>query len=388
MYANCIFCSAALGGNESLSHFPVGSTLAFDGEKGRLWAVCPRCARWNLAPLEERWEAIEDAERRFRDCRLRAQRENIGLARLADGTRLVRVGRAGQGELAAWRYGRHLLRRRKSYLVAAGAVAATGGVAAVAAAAALVAATLTLPFVFVAGQGVIAIAEGTYNAINRGANRLWHAGTDGRVLLRLSSAETGGAERWLRKADFRGAFMDWDDEAGTPFVQVPTISGGFVALHGARARTALGRSLALMNIRGATPLQVQGAVRSISGAGSAQAWLERAARGGLTLELPEDPAAYWYRRAARESRGPMDRLTRERQEMAVLGDRSPLGGDHAYLQMRAAALEMALHEETERRALEGELAALEEMWRQAEEIASIADRLPDDVPAAVPPRLA
>ena len=41
------------------------------------------------------------------------------------------------------------------------------------------------------------------------------------------------------------------------------------------------------------------------------------------------------------------------------------------------ALEMALHEETERRAMQGELAALEDMWRQAEEIAAIADRLPD-----------
>jgi hypothetical protein len=39
------------------------------------------------------------------------------------------------------------------------------------------------------------------------------------------------------------------------------------------------------------------------------------------------------------------------------------------------ALEMAAHEDSERRALEGELALLEEAWREAEEIASIADRL-------------
>jgi hypothetical protein len=40
---------------------------------------------------------------------------------------------------------------------------------------------------------------------------------------------------------------------------------------------------------------------------------------------------------------------------------------------------MAAHEETERRALEGELAVLEEAWRDAEEIAAIADDmfLPD-----------
>jgi hypothetical protein len=39
------------------------------------------------------------------------------------------------------------------------------------------------------------------------------------------------------------------------------------------------------------------------------------------------------------------------------------------------ALEMATHEETERQALEGELNALEAAWREAEEIASIADSL-------------
>lgn len=39
------------------------------------------------------------------------------------------------------------------------------------------------------------------------------------------------------------------------------------------------------------------------------------------------------------------------------------------------ALEMAGHEDTERRALEGELALLEDAWREAEEIAAIADRL-------------
>jgi hypothetical protein len=36
---------------------------------------------------------------------------------------------------------------------------------------------------------------------------------------------------------------------------------------------------------------------------------------------------------------------------------------------------MALHEEQERRALEGELAELECAWREAEEIGAIADSL-------------
>jgi hypothetical protein len=39
------------------------------------------------------------------------------------------------------------------------------------------------------------------------------------------------------------------------------------------------------------------------------------------------------------------------------------------------ALEMALHEEAERRALEGELWLLEQAWKEAEEIAAISDDL-------------
>ncbi|HEV2129509.1 MAG TPA: hypothetical protein VGR27_00310, partial [Longimicrobiaceae bacterium] len=117
MYRTCIFCSADLGANEALEEFPVGGRLAFDAWKGRLWAVCPQCTRWNMAPIEERWEAIESAEKLFRDSRLRVHSENIGLAKLPDGTRLIRVGEALPRELAAWRYGDQLIRRRKQTLL-------------------------------------------------------------------------------------------------------------------------------------------------------------------------------------------------------------------------------------------------------------------------------
>jgi hypothetical protein len=45
------------------------------------------------------------------------------------------------------------------------------------------------------------------------------------------------------------------------------------------------------------------------------------------------------------------------------------------------ALEMVSHEESERRALEGELAILEDAWREAEEIAAISDDmfLPEEI---------
>ena len=39
------------------------------------------------------------------------------------------------------------------------------------------------------------------------------------------------------------------------------------------------------------------------------------------------------------------------------------------------ALEMAAHEDSERRALEGELDLLEQAWKEAEEVAAIADNM-------------
>ncbi|MGH7654827.1 MAG: hypothetical protein ACREN6_09200, partial [Gemmatimonadaceae bacterium] len=129
MYSTCIFCHASLGSNEAIEHFPVGRRLAFDAAKGRLWAVCASCERWNLSPLEERWEAIEECEKLFRDTRLRVSTDNIGLAKLREGTTLIRVGEPQRPEMAAWRYGDQFHRRRRKHMaMVAGGVAVVGGV--------------------------------------------------------------------------------------------------------------------------------------------------------------------------------------------------------------------------------------------------------------------
>ena len=44
------------------------------GRRDGFGVVCRRCERWNLTPLEERWEAIEDCERAFRATTLRVLR--------------------------------------------------------------------------------------------------------------------------------------------------------------------------------------------------------------------------------------------------------------------------------------------------------------------------
>src|ERR1044071_4792636 len=112
MYATCLFCNKPLGKNETFETFPVGKRLAFDARRGRLWVVCPHCERWNLTPLEERWEAIEQCERLFRSSRLRASTDNIGLARIGEEMVLIRIGNPLRPEFAYWRYGDQFGRRR------------------------------------------------------------------------------------------------------------------------------------------------------------------------------------------------------------------------------------------------------------------------------------
>ena len=77
MYTTCMFCRKPLGANKLVEAFPVGRRLAFDAAKGRLWVVCRRCERWNLTPLEERWEAVEECEKVFRESGM--QRRTIPL---------------------------------------------------------------------------------------------------------------------------------------------------------------------------------------------------------------------------------------------------------------------------------------------------------------------
>src|SRR5215475_9163081 len=129
MYSTCLFCNKSLGANQTIETFPVGKRLAFDAAKGRLWVVCRKCERWNLSPLEERWEAIEQAERLYSETRRRVETAEVGLARLSDGTELVRIGAPLRPEFAAWRYGDQFGRRRNRQILIAGAgIAVVGGV--------------------------------------------------------------------------------------------------------------------------------------------------------------------------------------------------------------------------------------------------------------------
>ena len=115
MYRTCAFCNGQLDGDGGPSNLGVGRRLAFDEWKVRLWVICPRCSRWNLAPLDDRLERIEALARAAGAGRVAAATDQVALIRW-HGYDLVRVGKPRRLELATWRYGERLRARRQQQL--------------------------------------------------------------------------------------------------------------------------------------------------------------------------------------------------------------------------------------------------------------------------------
>ena len=338
MYSTCLFCHSDLGTNEVVEHFPVGRRLAFDEAKGRLWVICRSCERWNLTPIEERWEAIEECERMFRATRLRMSTEHIGLARVSEGLELVRVGEPQRPEMAAWRYGDQFGRRRRRYYMVAGASAVAVG--------ALVSGGIGLGLF--AGSGSLLI-----NATVHGYTQIRQR----RVVARVPTSEgvidvtrrhlndakivRDGPDAWSLEVGYTGraaagAYRWWEYQpnriAGTKRT---------VRVESRAALPALAALLPSVNGTGGGRPQVRAAVTMIEEAGDATTLLDRAA--ALALR----PGRY-----------------------------APAAGRLSKIPIEARlALEMLTHEEAERRALEGELSVLEERWKEAEEIAAISDNM-------------
>jgi hypothetical protein len=325
MYRTCIYCQRSLGRNEVVESFPVGRRLAYDQARGRLWVICERCRRWNLTPLEERWEAIEECERRYRDTSNRFSTDQIGLARLPEGLELVRIGRPERREFAAWRYGKQFLKRRIRTLIGIGArIGAAIGMVTVG--------------VYAFGP-VLAQQEDRIIARVRSADgrRLRVTLKDAKKAKMIRAAER--PDGWLLSLPYKPKERNWGilGRYGRGKSRVEELEGSI-------AVRAAGLILPRLNVFGGSSSQVREAVRLIEEAGGPERFFS------VVAAEPGDQRPGFLH--------PVD-TTRVSKFDATA----------------RLALEMAAHEETERRAFEGELYLLEEAWREAEEIAAIADRL-------------
>lgn len=313
----CIFCHRTLPSNAAVEHFPLGERVAFDPGRGRLWAVCPSCRRWNLAPFEERWEALEELEKAYRDRgRVLASTDNVALIQ-APGVQLVRVGNARLAEEAWWRYGSQMMRRRSQARVlhwveqaaAVGASVATGGAF----------------WLFMGGD--------LLNNLRRWQKFGFTAWRGQEQCIRCGAPLTELSFKAARKLHIT---QDNDlDPALHLRCRKCQLRGrvGEFQLEGVVAQHVLRRVVTYHHFQGASEKQVRSATDYIDHLGAPDAVTRELSKTGLRLDAL---------------------LDKDRRSQAL-------------------ALEIALNEENERRLLEMELAELEARWRKEEEIAAIVD---------------
>ena len=320
MYSTCLFCNRDLGTNEVIETFPVGRRLAFDSEKGRLWVVCKRCGRWNLSAMEERWEAVEDAERLFRETQTRVSTDNVGLARLREGLELIRIGAPLPGEFAAWRYGDQFGRRRKKFMLYSAAAVVVG-----------VGFVVGGMAVGVIGSAVLPQSGNLINVILSSRTRVRFRDDDGKVVKIRQSHLPHTRFFTPQQAG------DWELRLG-PKRKSRLFTGD-------DALRLAGQVMPGINESGGQASIVREAVDRIQDSGGPGGFLSE----GLAGHAKEDGKRRW-------KEPEVGKVTSMTQSIRL-------------------ALEMALHEERERRAMEGELWILEQAWREAEEIAAISDSL-------------
>ncbi len=349
MYSTCLFCNSSLGANEVIEHFPIGRRLAFDPVKGRLWAVCRKCERWNLSPLEERWEAIEECERLFRDTKLRVSTDNVGLARVSEGLELVRIGQPQRPEMAAWRYGDQFGRRRRRYYTYAGiGITAIAGVYVVGPALGLYA---------IGGVGFLGQVPQLFVQAHRrlfGRVQLPVPWMDKPIVLqpeqvaKVNLVPDDTELGWALSVPISYKKIGLPDtprrlgDPPLPRVVFDAPRKSRALFTGDEAIRVAGKILPKINVSGAGKDDVQRAVRLI--------------------ENDADPRRFF---AAQTHRAIAGSATLAAKGRTLKDIPKPI----------RLALEMTAHEDAERRALEGELAMLEAAWKEAEEIAGISDNL-------------
>jgi hypothetical protein len=260
--------------------------------------------------------------------------DEIGLARLKEGLELVRIGEPQRPEMAAWRYGDQFGRRRREFVgkIVVGA-AVVGGV-------------------FVAGPmlGMISIGGLTAGNLISSAYQLYRSR---RIVTRVPTVFTDRVPVTI--AQLANTLLTWRHEDDRWEIEIP--------------RRSLSLSRRLFAEMG-DPRETHEMTRL----------RDVAAERALRLLLPHVNAGGGSRSDVShavdliEHTPDVERLVRNfaMHHGSGLRSRDPMRLSKLPVHARLA-LEMSVHEESERRALEGELHVLAAAWKEAEEIASIAD---------------
>jgi hypothetical protein len=316
----CLFCRKRFPKTERFGRFRSGRRIAYDPVRGRLWAVCDRCHRWNLAPLEERGEILYQLEKLCRDrAHLVAHTANISLHE-AEKALLVRVGKADLAEQAWWRYGREMAQRRRRFDSTGSRVAALTYGAAAYVGEALGLAELDLDITWDDNPMADILRW------RRFGWAAWHGRTDCDFCGSTLRALRYDLSWWVYP--IRGE--DGRLGVGVPCPRCdPWTPEKVYQLHGDAAENAMRRVLAYQHIQGANETLIRDAAREIELSGSAMDFVDRAA---------EERSSLW-------KMGPT----------------------------LSIALEIAVNEGAERRLMGMELHALEFMWKREEELARIID---------------
>jgi hypothetical protein len=234
-------------------------------------------------------------------------------------------------EFAAWRYGDQFGRRRNRRILVAGV-----GVAAVGA--------------LVVGGAVAGVSVFSFGGLFQSLGNLMVHGNPRSVVAQFSTPDGDWIKvrrRHLAESSFGpttegGLSLDLKHERGRTHFD------------GREAARISGLLIPQVNRFGGSKKVVADAVMEIEYGGGPEGFIENVGLTGHVLtRVPEKrPGWRWKTPANKYSTG-------------LFGLPAP----------RRLALEMALHEEAERRAMMGELTELEAAWRQADEIAGIADNL-------------
>jgi hypothetical protein len=337
-----------LGTNTELPHLRVGRRIAFDTRRGRLWVICAKCGQWNLTPIEERWEALEECDRLAASAEARSGAANTELAVTASGLELLRVGAMSDTDIANWRYGRRIDERRKRQQLA---LMPMFGLA------------IGLGLAAWRASGMVLVGLYVTTIVGFIVYFLWY--NRPRLWRRFSIGQ--GRRRFLwpwQLQDVR--FERTSSTEAAPVLVVPRVFGD-LRLEGVRAAAALASLLPGMNGVDSADVQLQSVVRLVSGA-------EEAAR-----RRPVRPNRSARRKAHERGAAPPAAIAMRPWEHLVRDVQSRRLIDVAAV--RRLALEMAATEELEQRELTERTEVLAEEWPEEEVIGAISDDLllPDGV---------